>query len=235
MKNYHSFFFVVVVAMLLTAGCKKTETADPPAPPASLSVVDYVLTNAYSTNVYPISPYICENNSLFLTDIDGSILIYDLDFNYIDQFVDGNNKTPIGHVYQHNSQGEIFIYNHWAHELEKYDANRNYLKEIDNLPDLEDRTWAFAIGANDDVYVLGDSIIYRYDSDLNFINQTTDISALFNHGSYSFRLSGITCDNQGNVYVTADVNDTAGEGYDSFLKFDNALNFIRSKRRKLDA
>lgn len=228
MKKQVYYLVTIVAVFLALNSCKKTETNDP-TPPAPLSVVNYALTNAYSSNVYPISPYVCENENLFITDIDGQILIYDLNFNFIDQFKDGNNKTPIGHVYQHNSLGEIFIYNHWAHELEKYDASRNFLKEIDNLPDLEDRTWAFAIGTNDDVYVLGDSIIYRYDKDLNPINQTSDISALFNHGNYGFRLSGVTCDNQGNVYVTADVQDTAGEGFDSFLKFDNALNFVGQK------
>ena len=158
------------------------------------------------------------------------ISIFDKDYTFLG-LVETQGDAPIyAYTLRHRRQNGFFIYNQHYNYMMCFDENRHRVCEINNLPDLENEfISAIDVDIFDNVFLVYDhNTINKYDCDFNGPNaSSTNISELFEHGTYPFEIMSICVDNNQNVYIAVDVDDENGEGYDAVLHFDNELNFVR--------
>lgn len=232
MKNLKRLTFLLFSMSILFASCTKENVRsndENPMTEHEFQFIESSLSDYYSSDHSPISIDF-KNDQLYIGDEDMTIHIYDEDYTY-----EGKVETQGGaHIYaytlRHKYHDGFFIYNQEYKYLMAYDKDNHRYAELNELPAL-DNEYISAIDSdvNDNLFMIYDhNTIHKYSSDLNEpLAVHTDIKNLFNHGKYNYEIMSISVDNDQNIYISIDVHDQEGEGYDVVLQFDNNLSFLR--------
>ena len=219
--------FLLVIAF---SSCEKDKDDPPTAQPAQALDIDrYVLGSHFSHNDYPIDLTFNIDGDLLVTDNQNKIWIFNSDFEPLGKLEDDQGNELFARTLILGDNGDLYLYHHYDLTLKRYNKNGSLLAELNNLQNhyVDGRARPMCLAPNGLIYFIrNDSTIITYNPDLSpAAFEITGVDKLFEHGTYTYQLMGITADDMGNIYLTANVNDTAGEGYDAVIKFDPSLNF----------
>lgn len=232
MKNYKKLVSLLLCLPFLLLACEKDNDKkqdDPQPTKKEFSFIETSLSDYYTLDITPISIDF-KDDQLYIGDEDMDISIFDKDYTFLGLEETQGGAPIYAYTLRHRRQNGFFIYNQHYNYMMGYDGNCHRVCEINNLPDLENELIsAIDVDIFDNVFLIYDhNTINKYDCDFNGPNASvTNISNLFNHGTYPFEIMSICVDNNQNVYIAVDVDDENGEGYDAVLHFDNELNFVR--------
>lgn len=233
MKNLKRVSFLLLSMTLLFSACTK-ENVNPIdgelVTDKEFKFIETALSDHYDESTIPISIDF-KDKLLYIGDEDMNISTFDTDLTYID-LVQTQGGAPIyAYTLRHKRQSGFFIHNQQYNYVMAFDENNHRYAELNELPNLANEfVSAITVDKNDNLFLIYDhNTLHKYSSDLGVpIASNSSIGDYFDHGKYGFEIMSITADNYDNIYISVDVHDQNGEGYDRVLQFDNDLNFIRS-------
>ena len=231
MKSFKKIICLLFCLPLIFLSCSKDNDKkqdELPSVTHDFKYLESALNDFYTSDQIPLSIDI-KNDKIYIGDDDMNITIFDADFTYLGELENSYGVKITSNVVRFKRNDGFFIYNPQFKYLRCYNATGHREAEINGLPDLGDNyIYPLFLDLQDRLFVIYDNqTIRRYNPDLTGPMATTvNVGTLFEHGNYDFKIMNICTDNFNKVYISIDVNDTQGEGYDAVLKFDNDLNFI---------
>ena len=185
----------------------------------------------YNNNLTPASIDFNNDDQFYIGDDNMGVTIFDADFTYLGELKNLHGVNISTNIVRFKNDGGYFIYNPELRYLRCYTSTGRREVEINDLPDLDNMyVNAINIDRQTRLFMIYDhQTIHRYNANLSGpVAVSESIGSLFEHGEYSFQITSIATDQFNKVYISVDVDDTQGEGYDAVLKFDADLNFITS-------
>jgi len=231
MKSFEKIICLLFCLPLIFLSCSKDNDKkqdELPSVTHEFKYLESTLNDFYNNNQFPLSIAL-NNDKIYIGDNDMNITIFDADYTYLDELKNNNGAKIGASIIRFKNNDAFFIYNPEFNYLRCYCPVHKRENEINGLPELSDNyvNPIFVDRQNRLFLIYDNHTIHRYNSDLTGpVAITADIGSLFEHGGYDFKIMDICTDNFNKVYISVDVNDTQGEGYDAVLKFDNDLNFI---------
>lgn len=231
MKSFTKLFYLLLCLPIFLLSCNKDDEKQDDLPPAApeFKFIETALHDYYDLDKTPISIDFLDDQ-LYIADNEMEVGIFDDDFTFVRIFTNSGNVPIKAYTVRFKRQSGFYIHNQNYNYLMCFDESGHREAELNNLPDLDnDYISAMDIDLLDNVFLIYNSnTIHKYNPDLSTLISTTTLGDLFDHASYDFTVMAIAVDNNQNVYVSIDVNDTQNEGLDAVLKFDNELNFVKS-------
>jgi hypothetical protein len=233
MKAFKKLNCLLLCLPFLFLACEKdNDKTQDELPPAvhEFTFIETALNDYFTENTSPLSIDF-KNDQIYIGDIDMNINHFDNDYTYLGLLQTSGLANINANTVRFKRIDGFYVHNQEYNFLMCYDATGHREGEINNLPDL-DNQYITAIDCDlfDNVYLIYDSqTIHKYNADLSGPTIIrSNIGDLFEHGVYDFKIMSIAVDNEQNIYISVDVYDDQGEGYDAVLKFDNQLNFLES-------
>jgi hypothetical protein len=231
MKSFKKFIYLLFCLPLIFFSCSKDDDKKQDEPPIVTHEFKYIessLNDFYTTDQFPLSIDL-NNNKIYIGDRDKNIAIFDADYTYLGDLKNRYGVKIEASIVRFKKDDGFFIYHPKFNYLRCYSAIGKREAEINNLPELFNNSInPIFIDRQDRLFLVYDNhTIKRYNPDLTGpVASTVNIGSLFEHGEYGYTIMDICTDKFNKVYISIDVEDTQGEGYDVVIKFDNDLNFI---------
>ena len=184
----------------------------------------------YTNNITPVSIEFYEDQ-FYIGDDNTSVNNFDADQTYLGELKNLHGVIIQSNIVRFKNDGGYFIYNPELRYLRCYSSIGRREVEINDLPDLGDMIInAINLDRQTRLFMIYDhQTIHRYNANLSGpVAISENIGSLFEHGEYGFKIMAIATDQFNKVYISVDVEDEQGEGYDAVLKFDSDFNFITS-------
>ena len=233
MKSFKSIICLLFCLPLFFLSCSKdNDEKQDDLPPVvhEFKFLETAFNDFYTNNLTPVSIEF-KDDQFYIGNGQLGVTNFDADYTYLGELKNLHGVNIKANIVRFKRDGGYFVYNPELKYLRCYSEVGNREAEINNLPDLGDMSVnAINIDRQTRLFMIYDHrTIHRYNANLSGpVAESDNIGSLFEHGEYDFKIMSIATDQFNKVYISVDVDDTGGEGYDAVLKFDADLNFMTS-------